>query len=150
MRRALARSFVIGSVVFAIGLFSAGAAGAVTTIPFASGTDWTSFTADPGTTPFLQTPDVLGQAQLVCMSAFAPPGCPTGATVYNSPFYGWTADLSAIPGARWIWRPGIDGTSTPADLADYFFSKTIILDGAPISGTIYVAVDDYASVRVNQ
>jgi hypothetical protein len=151
MHRTLARLFVIAlTLAGAVGIFTVGTAGAATTISFTSGTDWTAFTADPGSTPFLQTPNVLGPAQLVCMSAVAPPSCPSGATIYNSPFYGWTADLMAISGAHWIWRPGIDGTSTPADLADYFFSKTIILDGAPTGGTIYVAVDDYASVRVNQ
>jgi hypothetical protein len=151
MRTTLARLFVIAlALAGATGIFTVGAAGAATTVPFASGTDWSTFTADPGSTPFLQTPNVLGPAQLVCMSAMAPPSCPSGATIYNSPFFGWTADLTAIPGAHWIWRPGIDGTSTPADLADYFFSKTIILDGAPTGGTISVAVDDYASVRVNQ
>ena len=151
MRKTVPRFFVIVlALAAAVGIVSVGTASAGTTVPFASGTDWTAFAADPGTTPFLQTPNVLGQAQLVCMSAVAPPSCPSGATIYDSPFYGWTADLTAIPGAHWIWRPGIDGTSTPADLADYFFSKTIILDGAPVSGIISVAVDDYASVRVNQ
>jgi hypothetical protein len=151
MRRKLSRAFLVALAVATTAAFwSVAVASADTTIPFASGTDWTAFTVDPGSTPFLQTPDVLGPAQLVCMSDAVPPSCPVGATVYHSPFYGWTADLSLIPGAAWIWRPGIDGQSSPADLADYFFSRTLILDGAPTAGTIYVAVDDYAVVRVNQ
>jgi hypothetical protein len=52
-------------------IFTVGTAGAATTVPFASGTDWTAFTADPGSTPFLQTPNALGAAQLVCRSAVA-------------------------------------------------------------------------------
>ena len=147
----LLRAFAaVLAAVATVGIFSAANAFGDSTIPFTSGSDWTTFSADPGSTPFLETPNVLGPAQLVCMSQVAPPSCPAGATIYNSPFYGWTADLSPIPGAAWIWRPGIDGTSTPADLADYFFSKTLILDGAPTGGTFYVAVDDYAAIRVNQ
>jgi hypothetical protein len=151
MRKSLARLFVIASALAAIVAIAAvGEANADTTVSFASGPDWVAFTSDPGQAPYLDTPGAVGPAQLVCMSQFAPPACPSGATIYNSPFFGWTADLTPIPGAHWIWAPGIDGTSTPADLADYFFSKTIILDGPPTGGTIYVAVDDYASVRVNQ
>ena len=151
MALTLARALAaVLAAVATIGTFSAAAASADSTIPFTSGPDWTAFSADPGSTPFLKTPNVLGPSQPVCMSQLAPPSCPPGATIYNSPFPGWTADLSPIHGAAWIWRPGIDGTSTPADLADYFFSKTLILDGAPTGGTLYVAVDDYAAVRVNQ
>jgi len=151
MLRTLASCVVIAlAAAAAAGIFSVGTASAATTIPFASGTDWTAFSADPGTTPFLKTPSLLGSAQLVCMTVVAPPSCPAGATVYQSPFYGWTADLAQTPGASWIWQPDIDGTSTPADLADVYFSKTLILAGEPTGGIIYVAVDDYAAVRVNQ
>jgi hypothetical protein len=151
MRISLARLFAIAAtLVAAMGIFAVGAANADTTVSFASGPDWIAFNSDPGQAPYLDTPGAVGPAQLVCMSQFAPPSCPSGATIYNSPFFGWTADLTPIPGAHWIWAPGIDGTSTPADLADYFFSKAIILNGTPTGGTIYVAVDDYAAVRVNQ
>jgi hypothetical protein len=151
VRTKIATAFVTAfAVLAATGTIASANASAGTTVPFASGTDWTVFSADPGSTPFLQTPNVLGQAQAVCMSGVAPPTCPAGATVYDSPFYGWTADLSPIPGSAWIWRPGIDGQSTPADLADYFFAKTLILAGEPTGGILYVAVDDFAAVRVNQ
>ena len=70
--------------------------------------------------------------------------------IYHSPFSGWTADLSPIAGSAWIWRPRITGESSPADLADYFFSKTLILAGEPSSGTLYVSADDFAAVRVNK
>jgi hypothetical protein len=150
VRTKIATAFVTGlAVLAATGTIASANASAGTTIPFVSGTDWTTFSTDPGSTPFLHTSNVLGQAQAVCMSVVAPPTCPGGATVYNSPFYGWTADLSPIPGAAWIWRPGIDGQSTPADLADYFFAKTLILAGEPTGGILYVAVDDFAAVRVN-
>lgn len=152
MPKKLIAAFVTGlSVAAAFGTFAVATATATTTttVPFASGSDWTAYSADPGTTPFLQTPAVLGSAQRVCMSEIAPPSCAPGATIYHSPFSGWTADLSPIPGAAWIWRPGINGDSTPADLSDNFFSKTLILDGEPTAGTIYVAVDDFAAVRVN-
>jgi hypothetical protein len=151
MRKKLATTLVtVVAIAIVVGTFAVATASAGTTIPFASGSDWTAFSADPGLTPFLQTPNVLGPAQRVCMSAIAPPSCAPGATIYHSPFYGWTADLSPIPGAAWIWRPGITGESTPADLADYFFSDTVILAGEPTGGTIYVSADDFAAVRVNQ
>lgn len=151
MREKLANILVAAvAIAAAMGTLAVATASAATTIPFASGADWTAFIADPGSTPFLKTPNVLGPAQRVCMSEIAPPSCAAGATIYHSPFYGWTADLSPIPGAAWIWRPGITGESTPADLADYFFSDTVILAGEPTGGTIYVSADDFAAVRVNQ
>jgi hypothetical protein len=150
VRKKLTRAFVTGlSVAAAFGTLAVATASAGTTIQFASGADWTSFSADPGSTPFLETASVLGDAQRVCMSEIAPPTCASGATIYHSPFFGWTADLSPIPGAAWIWSPGITGESTPADLSDTFVSQTLILDGEPTAGTIYVAVDDFAAVRVN-
>jgi hypothetical protein len=149
--RKFASAFVTAlAAAAAVATFAVATASASTTIHFASGSEWTSFSADPGSTPFLATPSVLGPAQRVCMTLIAPPNCAPGATIYNSPFYGWTADLSPIPGAAWIWRPGINGESTPADLADYFFSHTLILAGEPTSGTMYVSADDFAAVRVNQ
>ena len=134
----------------AVGALGVATASAGTTVPFASGSDWTAFSADPDLTPFLQTPNILGPAQRVCMSEVAPPTCAPGAMIYHSPFSGWTADLSPIACSAWIWRPGITGESSPADLADYFFSKTLILAGEPSSGTLYVSADDFAAVRVNK
>ncbi|MDQ2982555.1 MAG: hypothetical protein M3R70_01325 [Actinomycetota bacterium] len=94
-------------------------------------------------------PTFIGRAQRVCMSTAAPPTCAPGATVYASPFNGWTADFSRIPSAAWIWAPGIDGTSTPADLATFFFSKAFRLHGDPANGALYVSADDFAAVHVN-
>jgi hypothetical protein len=151
MRKTSARLLTIAALMAAVVcIFTEEAASADSTVSFASGTDWLTFNTDPGAAVVPDIPSALGPAQLVCMTLIAPPSCPPGATVYNSPFYGWTADLTPIAGAHWIWRPGIDGTSTPADLADYFFSKAIIVRGRPTGGTIYVAVDDYAAIRVNE
>jgi hypothetical protein len=62
---------------------------------------------------------------------------------------GWAANLSTIPGAHWILAPGITGATPNASLAQFSFSKTFNLAGAPVSGTISVAVDDFAQVIVN-
>jgi hypothetical protein len=62
---------------------------------------------------------------------------------------GWSANLSSIPGAAWIWAPGITGATTPAFPDVYFFSKAFNLAGAPTAGSISVAADDFAEVRVN-
>jgi hypothetical protein len=60
-----------------------------------------------------------------------------------------TADLSTIPNALWTWAPGIDGTSHPSELAQYYFSKRIRIHGRPLFGKISVSADDFAEVRVN-
>jgi hypothetical protein len=63
--------------------------------------------------------------------------------------FGWTADLSSIPGAIWIWAPGITGANYPADLMTYWFSKTVYLPSKPLSATLSIAVDDYAEIYIN-
>ena len=89
----------------------------------------------------------LGTAQLVCLSAA---GCPAGATNYGSPFGGaWTSNLSSIPGAGWIWRPGVTGATPNADFDEAVFATTFVLAGRPTSGWIDIAVDDSAEIRVN-
>jgi hypothetical protein len=116
-----------------------------TSIVFSSGTNWEVFNADPATTP---SAIPLGPAQMVCLNAVSPPGCPSGATLYGYVGNGWGADLSTIPGAAWIWANGVNGATFPAELQQFFFSKTFLL-GNPVSGTISVAVDDFAAVLVN-
>ena len=118
------------------------------TVAFASGAEWTTFAQDPGAT-LAGREKSLGPAQRVCMSLGAPPSCAAGATVYASPFSGWTADLTPIPGAAWIWAPGINGSTPTADLAHFFFAKRFDLDGQPTDGTLYLSVDDFAAVWVN-
>jgi hypothetical protein len=115
-------------------------------VTFASGTDWTVTDEDGSIGPSLSLP---GAAQNVCLNASAPTPCPAGATEYGWPGGGWVSDLSSIPGATWIWAPGITKDTTPADDDRYRFAKTVNVPGTPISGSVSVAVDDGAWVWVN-
>ena len=93
-----------------------------------------SFVSDPTWETFAMNPDGSQGASLGL------PQC-----------VGWTAyfaDLSAIPGACWMWMPGVDQTS-PADLQGAYFAKSFVLLGVPVGGEIMIAVDDFAEVRVN-
>ena len=85
----------------------------------------------------------------MCLNLSYPSPCPAGATVYGFVGGGWRADLSSIPGAHWIWAPNINGTTTPAELNQFFFSKTFQLDGSKAFGSISISADDFAEVRVN-
>ena len=114
----------------------------VKTSRYVSNTTWHTFTGVPPNGP-------IGHAQTVCLNATAPANCPAGATLYDHPGGGWSADLSTIPHAFWIWAPGITKDTHPAELAQYFFSKRIRIGGDPVSGTISIAADDFAAVRVN-
>ena len=97
----------------------------------ASGASWT--------TPF-------DPARDVCLTPSDPPGCPSDAVDYGlAP--GWSADISSLGGARWIWRPGIS-TSDVADGVEVTFTRTFVLAGSP-GGTISIAADDYAEVHIN-
>jgi len=69
--------------------------------------------------------------------------------VYGFVGGGWRADLSSIPGAHWIWAPNINGTTTPAELNQFFFSKTFQLNGSRAFGSISISADDFAEVHVN-
>jgi hypothetical protein len=116
-----------------------------TTVTFASNTSTRAYSGFPG--PAGGGATLLGNAQLVCLSAI---GCPPGATNYGSPFGGaWTSDLVSIPGASWIWRPGINGDTPGADHDQVVFSFTVVLAGKPSDAWIAIAVDDYAEIRVN-
>ena len=112
-------------------------------IAFTSSSDWDVFTADPAVDPT----SLLGPAQTVCLNGSFPSPCPSGATLYGWPAGGWSADLSGVPGASWIWAPGVTGATAPAELAQFFFSMDI--PGNAISGTLQIAVDDFAEVIVN-
>jgi len=92
---------------------------------------------------------LVGDAQNYCLNASYPPNCPPGATVYGFGSVGWTADLSPIPGATWIWAPGITGRTPNASGASFTFKRKITLHGAVVSGTVYVAADDWARINVN-
>ena len=110
------------------------------TVNFVSGTTW-------GTTNSSNTP--IGNAQAVCLNAGSPAGCPSGATLWGYGGSGWGANLSSIPGAVWIWAPGLTGSSSPAELTQYTFSSVFNLLGTPLSGSISVSADDFAAVYVN-
>ena len=95
----------------------------------------------------------LGNAQNVCLNPTAPPNCPIGTTppptLYGYPLVGWTANLSGIPGAKWIWAPNITGATSPAANAEFIFQTEFYLCGPPKGGTIWVAADNSAEVFLN-
>jgi len=118
-----------------------------TFVRFASNTSSVAYSGLPSSVAGGPPPTKLGQAQVVCLSAA---DCPPGATNYGSPFGGfWTSELSSIPGAAWIWRPGITGDTPGADFDEVVFSTTIVLTGKPTDAWIAAAADDYAEIRVN-
>lgn len=88
------------------------------------------------------------QAQPVCLNAGSPAGCPAGAVTYGYPGVGWTADLSVIPGAQWIWSNDHIQSATPADGDEVVFSHPVGLV-RPGRGRIYLAADDAAVLYVN-
>jgi PEP-CTERM motif len=131
----VARLRILIAALAALGVAPTQAASFVT-VPLVSDTTWEVF--DPART-------FLGLAQNVCLDA----SCPAGATSYGYALGGWTADLSSIPGANWIWAPGITGATSPAFPSEFSFSKAFSLPGTATAGTISVAVDDLAEVLVN-
>jgi hypothetical protein len=140
----------VGAAIFSVAGGTPALASDAVSVTFTSGQDWSVFTSEPGPTSNARGRAFLGSAELVCLNQFSPYLCPTGAVDYGYPFGGgWPADLSAVPGATWIWAPGVTGTTAPAPLARYYFSKTFVLAGHPIGGTISVAVDDFAAISVN-
>ena len=113
-------------------------------VGFVSDTSWAVSELNPDGTPGAS----VGPAQFVCGSC-QPSYCPAGATIFYFHTCVWVADLSAIPGASWIWRPGVTGTTTPADLQGAIFSREFYLPGLPVAGKILVAADDFAEVSIN-
>jgi hypothetical protein len=111
------------------------------TLTFASGTSW-NVSDNEG--------NFLGSAQNVCLNPSTSSRCPSGATLYEYSGVGWRADLSSIPGATWIWAPGITSSTSPAYPAAFIFSKTIELSGEPAVGNIFISADDMAEVYVNR
>jgi len=112
---------------------------------FVSDTSWEVYNADPA----LGAATSLGLAQFVCLTSSIPSTCPAGATIYGHRAGGWTSDLSSIPTAHWIWAPNINGTTTPAEFNQFFFSKTFQLNGTKPIGLISISADDFAELRVN-
>ena len=129
-------SFIAIVLVLASGLFNLAIGDTIQT--FVSDTTWQVF--DAANNP-------VGFAQQVCLNATDPVTCPPGATIYGYPG-GWSADLSSILGATWIWAPGISGTTLSASFDQYTFIKTFDITG-PLKGYISIAVDDYAEIYIN-
>jgi hypothetical protein len=124
------------------------AAARASTVTLASGPAWTTYTADPGAAPNPAGPTALGPAQLVCLTD-STPNCPAGAVSWGYAFgYPWPADLSSMPGAWWIWAPGLTRES-PASGATYWFSRTVVLAGTPLAGSIILVADDVSTLFVN-
>jgi hypothetical protein len=91
----------------------------------------------------------VGQAQNVCLNPTSPPNCPAGATIYGYAQTSWQANLSPIPGATWIWAPGITGQTRHASGASYRFRQRVSIHGHIVRGVAFVAADDLARVKVN-
>lgn len=118
-------------------------------IPPAVSAQIISFASDPSWQVRDAGDNPLGLAQAVCLNASSPSPCPSGATQYGFTGSGWGANLAAVPGAQWIWAPGVTGATQPAELATYTFSQSFMLDGNASAATLFIAADDFASVRVN-
>jgi sugar lactone lactonase YvrE len=111
--------------------------------------DHITFGSDPTWTVLDTGGSDVGLAQNVCLGPFQGFSCPPGATGYGYGGGGWTANLNGIPGATWIWAPGITGATSGADSGAYFFRKDFFLAGTPTSGSISIAADNSATVLVN-
>ena len=122
MKRVVAVAIVLGLAVLAAPV----PAGAQTTLTVVSDTTWNV----SGTLLRTSVPVRLGTAEAVCLNAFSPANCPPGAVLYGAG-NGWLADLSSIPGAIWIWAPGVTGQTSPADLQAFWFSKVVNVPAPP-------------------
>src|SRR5437667_11250266 len=60
-----------------------------------------------------------------------------------------TSDRYSITADHWIWATNINGTTTPAEFNQFFFSKTFQLNGTQPIGFISISADDLAELRVN-
>lgn len=85
-------------------------------------------------------------AQNVCLNATSPTNCPAGATQYGYPYTAWTTNLSSLPGATWIWAPGVSGATSPAAHAKFTFGKAFNLPALPPIGVpnidFWIAADN--------
>jgi len=69
----------------------------------------------------------------------------------------WTADLDGLhdplkndgtsDGSQWIWAT--DGPTHPETEQTYVFEKRFTLNAIPVSSTLYFAVDNHATIRLN-
>lgn len=112
---------------------------------FVSGAGWEVYDADPAN----GHAHALGHSQNVCLNASNPASCPAGATLYGWAGGGWPSNLSSIPGATWMWAPGVTGATSPSFPAQFYFSREFEIDGTLLGATISISADDFAEVRVN-
>jgi hypothetical protein len=131
---------------FALGTYSSTHASTTVTINFSSDTNWGVYNSDPAAPGHAK---FFGYAQYVCLNPIYPSTCPTNATLYGYPDWGWFANLSPISNSHWIWKPDVKGSTSPADLAQFYFSRRFLIPGMPKAGTLLIAADDFAEVRVN-
>src|SRR4051812_26911644 len=102
-----ARAVTLGVLGGLLGLGMASKAEA-SIITLASDPSWDAYDANPAS----GTAHLLGAAEYVADNASAPTNQPPGTVVYGYPAAGgMTANLSSIPGAHWIWAPGITGAT---------------------------------------
>src|SRR5437016_5539451 len=108
--------FGIFSVILSLGLASEARA---TVITFGSDTTWDTYDANPVS----GTANLLGPAQYVADNASSPSNQPPGTVIYGYPAAGgMTANLASIPGAHWIWAPGITGATLAPDFQQFYFT----------------------------
>lgn len=121
------------------------------TINIPSNAGWEVWTNPPAPA----TGTYVGVAQNVCLDGFTPTNCPTlatppaPATVYGYTFGGWAANLSALPNPHWMWAPGVNGATRPAEGQSYTFKSTFSLCGPPMDSDVWVSADNRADVYVN-
>lgn len=115
-----------------------------TILKFVSDASWLVFDKNPAEYNY-----PIGYAQAVKLNDYCPSSAPREAVSFNHPNNGWHANLSEIPGAQWVWAPGINANTPNADLQSFFFSKKFNLSSIPTSATIFIAVDDFAEITIN-
>ena len=102
------------------------------TIQFVSDATWSAYSVNPdGSRGAL-----LGPSQCICNPRGGCPCC-------------WTGNVTPIPGACWLWRPGTTPSTVPVDLERMIATLTLDVPGLPSTGTFYLAADDFAELRVN-
>jgi hypothetical protein len=87
---------------------------------------------------------------LVCLNTNAPAGCPAQASIYGFPDSLWLAPptTGTYSRARWIWAGDVSA-SARGDGDTVTFEKSFYLCDAPVGGSISIAVDDFAEVKLN-
>lgn len=154
IRRLRAASTLAAAAALALAAVPAGTLGSGSIgMTLQSDTSWWVGDADEAVGPDLSA-TLPAAAQKVCLNDTHPSNCDLDATRYGYAGGGWGANDQTpfdegFQNARWIWAPGIDGKTTPADGDTYYFGKEVVLPWKPTSATIWIAVDDSATVRVN-